>query len=49
MGFGKPQRAQRKQQLSVPPCPLWLISFAIIRVHPEKIKKPRKECEKYYV
>ena len=22
-----------------PPCPLWLIFFAIIRVHPEKIKK----------
>ncbi len=33
-------RGHRENSNSLcPPCPLWLIFFAIIRVHPEKIKK----------
>jgi len=30
-----------------PPCPLWLIFFAIIRVHPEKIKKATGSYQRY--
>ena len=31
-----------------PPCPLWLIFFAIIRVHPEKIKKSLILCNLWF-
>jgi len=38
-------RGHRENSNSLcPPCPLWLIFFAIIRVHPEKIKKSRNGC-----
>jgi|LGVF01.1.fsa_nt_gb hypothetical protein len=33
-------RGHRENSNSLcPPCPMWLIFFAIIRIHPEKIKK----------
>ena len=47
IGFWKNHREHRGHRENsnslCPPCPLWLIFFAITHIHPEEIKKPHEK------